>query len=124
SRFAEFKAAASSGDTRHAERTRDAIEAGLPGVLELTQAPSGTWAAFFQSLLIILREGVEAILVIGAVVAFLIKTGNRNRLRSIWIGCGLALAASAATAVILQTTLRSLPATREIIEGVTMLVAV
>ena len=124
SRFAEFKAAASSGDARHAERVRDAIEAGLPDVLELTQAPSGRWAAFFQSFLIILREGVEAILVIGAIVAFLIKTGNRNRLRSIWIGCGAALVASAATAVILQTVLRTLPATREIIEGVTMLVAV
>ena len=124
SRFAEFKAAASSGDARHAERTRDAIEAGLPSVIELTQTPSSRWAAFLQSFLIILREGVEAILVIGAVMAFLIKTGNRHRLRSIWIGCGLALAASAATAVLLQTTLRSLPATREVIEGVTMLVAV
>ena len=124
SRFAEFKAAASSGDVRQAERSRDAIEAGLPGVLAMTQAPSTPWAAFFQSLLIILREGVEAILVIGAVVAFLIKTGNRDRLTSIWIGCGLALAASAVTAVVLQTVLRTLPATREIIEGVTMLVAV
>lgn len=124
SRFAEFKAAASAGDTRRAERTRDAIEAGLPGILELTQSPSGRWAAFLQSFLIILREGLEAILVIGAIVAFLLKTGNRDRLTSIWIGCGLALAASAATAIILQTTLRTLPATREIIEGVTMLVAV
>jgi high-affinity iron transporter len=124
SRFAEFKAAASSGDVRQAERTRDAIEAGLPRILELTAAPAGAWAAFFQSFLIILREGVEAILVIGAVVAFLIKTGNRERLRSIWIGCGLALLASAATAVVLQTVLRTLPATREIIEGVTMLIAV
>lgn len=124
SRFAEFKAAARAGDTQHAERTRDAIEAGMPRVLELTQAPSGAWAAFFQSFLIILREGVEAILVVGAVVAFLIRTGNRNRLRGIWIGCALAIAASAATAVILHTVLRALPATREIIEGVTMLVAV
>lgn len=124
SRFAEFKAAVGNGDTRRAERTRDAIEAGLPGVIELSQAPAGRWAAFFQSFLIILREGVEAILVIGAVVAFLIKTGNRERLRGIWIGCALALLASAATAVILQTVLRALPATREIIEGVTMLIAV
>jgi high-affinity iron transporter len=121
SRFAEFKAAARAGDTQHAERTRDAIEAGMPRVLELTQAPSGKWAAFLQSFLIILREGVEAILVVGAVVAFLIRTGNRNRLRGIWIGCALAIAASAVT---LHTVLRSLPATREIIEGVTMLVAV
>jgi high-affinity iron transporter len=124
SRFAEFKAAASAGDVRNAERTRDAIEAGLPGILELTRTPAGSWAAFLQSFLIILREGLEAILVIGAIVAFLLKTGNRDRLTSIWIGCGLALAASAATAVILQTVLRTLPATREIIEGVTMLVAV
>jgi high-affinity iron transporter len=124
SRFAEFKAAASAGDARRAERTRDAIEAGLPDILELTQSPAGSWAAFLQSFLIIVREGLEAILVIGAIVAFLIKTGNRDRLTSIWIGCGIALAASAATAVILQTVLRSLPATREIIEGVTMLIAV
>ena len=75
-------------------------------------------------LLIILREGFEAILVIGAVVAFLIKTGHRERLRSIWVGVLLALGASAATAVVLATALRALPATREVIEGATMLVAV
>jgi high-affinity iron transporter len=62
--------------------------------------------------------------VIGAVVTFLIKTGNRHRLRSIWVGTGLALAASAVTAVVLQTVLRAMPATREIIEGATMLIAV
>jgi high-affinity iron transporter len=90
----------------------------------LTQAPSGKWATFFQSLLIILREGFEAILVIGAVCAFLIKTGNRARLRSIWTGTALGLAASAVTAVVLQTVLRSMPASREIIEGATMLIAV
>ncbi len=92
--------------------------------MELTQRASGGWAAFLQSLLIILREGFDAILVVGAIVTFLIKTGNRNRLRAIWIGCGLALAASAVTAVVLQTALRAMPATREIIEGITMLIAV
>jgi high-affinity iron transporter len=58
------------------------------------------------------------------VVAFLIKTGHRERLRSIWVGVLLALGASAATAVVLATALRALPATREVIEGATMLVAV
>jgi high-affinity iron transporter len=57
-------------------------------------------------------------------VTFLVKTGNRRRLRSVWIGVGAALIASGVTAVILSTVLRALPATREIIEGVTMLVAV
>jgi high-affinity iron transporter len=122
--FADFKGAVRSGDARAAERARNTIEAQLPRILSLTEAPSGRWATFFQSFLIILREGFEAILVIGAICAFLLKTGNRPRLRSIWIGSALALVASAATAIVLQTLLRSMPASREIIEGLTMLVAV
>jgi high-affinity iron transporter len=94
--FAEFKAAVRSNDIRGAEQLRDAIEASLPEVLALT-APSGSGSeAFWQSFLIILREGFEAILVIGAIVAFLIKTGHKDRLRSIWLGVGFALAASRA----------------------------
>jgi high-affinity iron transporter len=122
--FADFKGAVRRGDVRGAERARNTIEAQLPDILALTESPSGKWATFFQSFLIILREGLEAILVIGAICAFLLKTGNRARLRSIWTGTALALVASAATAVILQTVLRSMPASREIIEGATMLVAV
>ena len=122
--FADFKGAVASRDLRSAERSMNAIEAGLPGVKALIGPPASGWGAFLQSLLIIVREGFEAILVIGAVVAFLIKTGHRERLRSIWTGVLLALGASAATAVILATVLRALPATREVIEGATMLIAV
>lgn len=122
--FADFKGAVQSGDLRAAERARNAIETGMPAIVELTRATSGFWGNLLQSFLIILREGLEAILVVGAVVTFLIKTGHRERLRSIWIGVGAALVASGVTAVILATVLRALPATREIIEGVTMLVAV
>lgn len=122
--FADFKGAVGGSDLRPAERTRDAIATDLPRVTQLTERATGFWGSFLQSFLIIVREGFEAILVIGAVVAFLIKTGHRERLRSIWTGVGAALVASAVTAVVLATTLRALPATREIIEGVTMLVAV
>jgi high-affinity iron transporter len=122
--FADFKGAIAARDFRSAERSMNAIEAGLPGVMELIGPPASGWGAFLQSLLIILREGLEAILVIGAVVAFLIKTGHRERLRSIWVGVLLALGASAITAVVLATVLRALPATREVIEGATMLIAV
>ena len=122
--FADFKGAVRGNDVRGAERARNTIEAQLPSILALTRAPSGSWATFFQSFLIILREGFEAILVIGAICAFLLKTGNRARLRSIWTGTALGVAASAATAIILQTVLRSMPASREIIEGATMLIAV
>ena len=122
--FADFKAAVRSGDMRAAERMRDAIEASLPEVVALT-VPSGSGReAFWQSFLIILREGFEAILVIGAIVTFLIKTGHRDRLRSIWAGVAYALVASAGTAIVLSTLLSAVPASREIIEGVTLLIAV
>ena len=122
--FADFRAAISANDMRTAERARNAIETALPEVAGLMRPTGSGWGAFLQSLLIILREGFEAILVIGAIVAFLIKTGHRERLRSIWLGTALALVASAITAVIFTTALRALPASREIIEGVTMLIAV
>jgi high-affinity iron transporter len=122
--FADFRGAVRSGDVRRAERARAVIEATMPSVIELTRPTGSGWQAFWQSFLIIFREGLEAILVIGAIVAFLLKTGHRERLRSIWIGVGAALAASAVTAVVLKTILSAMPATREVIEGITLLIAV
>ncbi len=122
--FADFKGAVKRRDISGAAESRDRIADGLPEVIDLTQRPSTSWEAFLQSFLIILREGFEAILVIGAVVAFLIKMGHRERLRSIWIGIVLGLVASFATAVVMATALKALPASREIVEGVTMLIAV
>lgn len=123
-RFTEFKGAVRAGDIRQAQQARDAIEAGLPAVVALAHTSVSGWGAFYQSFLIILREGFEAILVLGAIVALLVKTGNRERLRSVWTGAGLALLASVATAALLATALRAIPASREVIEGVAMLVSV
>src|SRR5687768_15973461 len=122
--FADFKGAVSRLRSEAAQAARSAILDGLPSIVDLARRPSTGWGAFLQSFLIILREGVEAILVVGAVVAFLIKTGHRERLRSIWVGVGLALVASLATAVALRTLFIAMPASREIVEGVTMLLAV
>jgi FTR1 family protein len=122
--FGDFRAAVRGNDVAGARHARDVIEANLPAVVELTRPVGSVEEAFWQSFVIILREGFEAILVIGAVVAFLLKTGHRERLRSIWIGVGLGLAASAVTAVALRTILAAVPASSEIIEGVTLLVAV
>jgi high-affinity iron transporter len=62
--------------------------------------------------------------VLGAVVAFLIKTGHRERLRSIWVGVALGVLASLATAVVLKTLLGAMPASRSLVEAITMLIAV
>jgi high-affinity iron transporter len=122
--FAEFKSAVRSSDIRGAEQVRDAIESTLPEVIALTKPSGSGTEAFWHSFLIILREGFEAILVIGAVVAFLIKTGHRDRLRSIWTGVALAIVASAATAIVLKTALAAVPASRPFVEGASLLLAV
>ena len=122
--FADFKGAIRANDLHGAQRSYEAIDANMARVIDLTRPPGSGREAFLQSFLIILREGFEAILVIGAVVAFLLKTGHRERLRSIWVGIVLALLASAATAVVLRTVLSAIPATQEIVEGATLLVAV
>lgn len=122
--FADFKGAVKAHDLVAAEAQRTQIEVGMPAILELSTPTSTPSGLFLESFLIILREGFEAILVLGAIVAFLIKTGNRARLRDIWIGAGTGLAASFALAYLLRTMLKAMPASREIIEGVTMLIAV
>jgi high-affinity iron transporter len=122
--FADFKGALRGKDLSVAEKARAAIALDLPRVVELTRPTGSGLEAFFQSFLIILREGFEAILVIGAVVAFLIKTGNRNRLKSIWLGIALGLLASGVMVVVLKTVFSHLPTSSEVMEGATLLIAV
>jgi high-affinity iron transporter len=82
--FADFHGALKAGNLAAADANRLAIEQAMPTVLELAAPSSTPWGNFLESFLIILREGFEAILVIGAVVAFLIKTGHRERVRDVW----------------------------------------
>lgn len=123
--FADFKGAVGEGNLRAASVARDAIVRALPQVVQLVDGTDeSASASFWQSFLIILREGFEAILVVGAVVAFLIKTGHEERLHSIWIGVALGVAASLVTAVIIRTLFSAIPASSEIVEAVSLLIAV
>jgi high-affinity iron transporter len=123
--FADFKIAVGTGDVSSARLAHDAIEEALPRVVALAgETGENAVATFWQSFLIILREGFEAILVVGAVVAFLIKTGNRQQLRSIWIGVALGVIASLVTAIIIKTAFAAIPASGEIVEAVSLLLAV
>ena len=78
---------------------------------------------FVNSLLLMLREGFEAILVIGAIMAVLIKAGATDKQRAVRWGIAAALAASLLTAAALEMMFRATAAQREALEGGVMLVA-
>lgn len=79
----------------------------------------------FDAAAIILREGLEALLVIVALLAFLNRSGNSHRRGWIWLGGGAGVLASIVAAFGLQAIFNQVSAgqNRELIEGVTGLVA-
>jgi len=75
--------------------------------------------------LVTTREGLEASLIVGIVLAYLAKTENRNHFRVIWAGTAAAVALSILTGAALFFTVGSLEGRSEqIFEGVAMLSAV
>ncbi len=79
--------------------------------------------AFFSSLFVLLREGLEAILVLAAVIAFVVKSGQRNALAYIHAGWGGALLMGVLTWVAATWLVDISGAGREITSGITALIA-
>jgi len=80
-------------------------------------------ALFIYSLLIILREGIEAILIITAIIAYLVKSGQTDKVKVIYNGCISALVLSVITAVLVKWVFKASAASQELMEGGTMLIA-
>ena len=90
----------------------------------LSKSSSSPWGIFVSSLVIILREGIEAILVIAAIIAYLLKSGNQHKIKIIYQSTLLALGASVLTAIGLKYLFNISGASQENLEGITMLLAV
>lgn len=106
------------------ENIRDGIQADLSKALETLKEQMGFTGLFIQSFAIILREGFEAILIIAALIAFLVKSNNQDKLKSIYSGVILGVAGSFLTAYLIHEVLNISLASQELMEGIIMLVAV
>ncbi len=90
------------------------------GVLD---ASGGRWTRFAQSAGIILREGFEVVLIVGALLTYVRRSAQTALLRPIWIGAGLGVVASIGTAFALATVFTLNPGASDALEGAAMLLA-
>jgi len=90
---------------------------------ELSAGVLSPLTAFVSALLILLREGLEAILVLAAIIAFVHKTGRRDAMPYIHLGWMAALVLGALTWAVSSYLLAISGANRELTEGVTALIA-
>ncbi|WP_207863853.1 FTR1 family protein [Pseudomonas sp. 58(2021)] len=79
--------------------------------------------SYISGLLILLREGLEAILVLAAILAFLRNTGQQSAVRSVNVGWGLALLAGLGTWALAAYVIDVSGSQRELLEGATALFA-
>jgi high-affinity iron transporter len=101
--------------------------AALAGMLDALGGEAGATASrsslFVDALLIILREGFEAILVLTALAAYLVKVKQGDKRWLLYAGAGGAVVASMVLAVLARFVMPVEGHMREALEGVTMLIA-
>jgi high-affinity iron transporter len=78
-------------------------------------------ATFFEAAVILLREGLEALLVLAALAAYLTRTGAQDRLKALWTGAGAAVLASIFAAWVFERFYNGVH--NDIFEGVIIFIA-
>ncbi|MCR4704830.1 MAG: FTR1 family iron permease [Lachnospiraceae bacterium] len=133
---AETKGGTEEGFVREVDILRTMIRADankLDGVDESGDGAgsrSAGVATFIACFGILLREGFEAILIVGAIIAYLIKTTDKSaderkkQLRPVYAGSILGIVLSFVSAWLLNLLKLANSASQEVIEGVTALIAV
>ena len=80
-------------------------------------------SAFGQAFVVLLREGLEAILVVAAIIAYMVKSGHKDKVRHIYWGIAAGLVASGLVALLFTLLFNGNGPQQEILEGVVALVA-
>ena len=121
----ELRAAIERGEPAEALAKRAERTDGLLGAAaeKLGDGGLSEATAFTASLIILLREGLEAILVLAAIIAFVAKTGRRDALPWVHAGWIAAVALGVVTWVIATFVVEISGSNRELTEGITALVA-
>ncbi|MEH7335383.1 FTR1 family protein [Neobacillus drentensis] len=92
----------------------------------LAPLTSKTDYSLWDAALILLREGLEGLLVVATLIAFLKKMGQQTKQKWIWAGVAAGVLVSAVLAVIINIVFSKIAAasSREYIEGITGVIAV
>ncbi|MEO8797458.1 MAG: FTR1 family protein [Polyangiaceae bacterium] len=89
----------------------------------LADDTSGPWATFLAAFIILTREGLEALLVVVALLAFLDRSERHESARYVHLGWVLALVAGVITWALARYAIRISGAGRELTEGLSSLFA-
>ncbi len=125
SHFSKIIGALKNNSTDERQKVFKLLDADLQNALKILTPTSNTpWQLFIWSLTIILREGLEALLIVTAIMAYLIKSGNKNKINIVYSSLSVAIILSFATAWIMNVIFGTTAGeNRELLEGITMLVA-
>lgn len=114
-------------DGKNSGSSQDGRNTGTADSAEVSAGSS--YITFLAVFGLTMREGLEAILVIGAIVAYLVKTDNKKHLKSVYIGAILGIVFSILLAFVFNYIARTVSEAdsgvgQEIFEGIAMFVAV
>ena len=121
--FLAFRGALGATDAAAVAARAAEVRQGLAAADAALRQTGSAWAWGVQSATIIVREGVEVVLVVGALLAYVNRSGNAAMSRSIWAGTGVGIVLSLVTAFLLATALSFAPGTGALLEGIAMLSA-
>lgn len=85
--------------------------------------PLGRLLSFTNSFAIIVREGLEAVLIVAAIMAFLAASGTKKAIRYVHLGWIFAIIGGLITWLLARTVISISGSQREVIEGLTSLLA-
>lgn len=111
------------GQGASSESIRERAERVLALLERGARSRAAEGSVFLDSLLVILREGFEAILIVSALAAYLVRVGERAQVPYLFGGAGMAVVASFSLWLAARTMIELSGVEREALEGGTQLAA-